>query len=137
VHTVSAEIARAEGRYTDAIANYRRGDVAPDGPVDACTVCLPLALARAFDEAGMRDSAIVAYETYVRTPFAARFSDVFDGAQLPRIHERLGQLYDAAGDTTRALSNYAAFVELWRNADRVLQPRVSAARQRIDALERR
>jgi hypothetical protein len=50
--------------------------------------------------------------------------------------ERLGQLYDEMGDLEQAAGYYGLFVELWADADPELQPRVRAARTRMEAIAR-
>ncbi|MEA3246314.1 MAG: protein kinase [Gemmatimonadota bacterium] len=135
VHDVLAEIALAERRPRDAIAEFRKGDVGPDGaPAGECAPCLPFNLARAFDAAGMPDSAIVMYEKYLATPFWLKATAELDPVRVPAIRERLGQLYEAAGNTAKAAEHYRAFIELWKNADPELQPRVQAARARLAKL---
>jgi uncharacterized protein (UPF0297 family) len=54
-----------------------------------------------------------------------------DPVRVPAIRERLGQLYESLGKTEKAAENYSAFVELWKNADPELQPRVAAARAKL------
>jgi hypothetical protein len=51
------------------------------------------------------------------------------------VRKRLGELYEAKGDAQRAASNYLAFIELWKNADPELQPKVLEARQRLAHLK--
>ena len=131
IHTTLGVIALAERKTQDAIAEFRRGDMAPDGPANNCNFCLPMYLALAFDGAGMADSAIVQYETYLRTSSLRRFEEMTDGSFLPGAHERLGQLYEAKGNAEKAAEHYRAFIALWENADPVLQPRVKAARERL------
>jgi tetratricopeptide (TPR) repeat protein len=132
--TALAEIALAERRFPEALAAFRRGDSLPDGPANGCTTCLPIALARVFDAAGQADSAIVMFERYLSTPFATRVFVSTDGLTLARSRERLGQLYDAKGDAANAAKHYREFVELWKDADPELQPRVRAARERLAKL---
>ena len=60
-----------------------------------------------------------------------------DAPILAGIHKRLGELYEAKGDTARAESNYTAFVELWKNADPELQPKVAEVKRRLTALRGR
>ncbi len=134
IHTTRGLIALAESKPQEAIAEFRRGDVAPDGPANDCAICLPLALGRAFDAANQPDSAITQYEKYIATPFAYRLDEGLDASQLPAMHERLGQLYEAKGDAANAAKHYRAFIELWKNADPELQPRVKAARDRLAKL---
>jgi len=57
-----------------------------------------------------------------------------DPIRLPAIRERLAQLYEALGQPEKAAEQYRAFIELWKDADQELQPRVSDARQRLAKL---
>jgi hypothetical protein len=50
--------------------------------------------------------------------------------------QRLGELHEANGNTAKAIEYYGKFVELWRNADPELQPRVAEIRERITRLQR-
>ncbi|MGH7539678.1 MAG: tetratricopeptide repeat protein, partial [Gemmatimonadota bacterium] len=126
-----AYVATLEGRYSEAIDFARRADRG------FCTVCGVQSLAQAYDAAGEADSAIVMYERYVETPWIYR-SVALDQFVLAPIHERLGQLYEARGDLESAAKHYAAFVELWAEADEALQPRVRAAQERLqEIVERR
>ncbi len=134
VHTARGAIAAADGKTADALREFRRGDSLPDGPANQCTTCLPLYLGRTFDAANQPDSAIVAYEAYVHTPDVFRYTEVFDPSALPAIRERLGQLYETKGNTAKAAEHYRAFIELWKNADADLQPRVAEARRRLAKL---
>jgi eukaryotic-like serine/threonine-protein kinase len=134
MHTTRGEVALGERKWRDAVDEFRRGDRAPDGPADDCSVCLPLGLSRAFDVGGQADSAIVQYELFVRTPLYRHWAEQLDGAFLARAFERLGQLYEEKGDATNAAENDRKFIELWKNADPELQPRVAAARARLKRL---
>lgn len=49
-------------------------------------------------------------------------------------YERLGGIYDRAGDLEKAAQYYARFIELWSDADPQLQPRVDAARARLEEI---
>ena len=142
LHDALGEIALAENRPADAIVEFRRGDVDPDGPAHECTVCLPINLARAFDGAHQSDSAIVMYERYLTTPMMERLDvplfdetvDQLDPVFLPGVHRRLGELYEAKGDAPKAADHYRAFIELWKNADPEMQPVVAEARRRLEKL---
>ena len=46
----------------------------------------------------------------------------------------LGQAYEQLGDLEKAAEYYTQFVELWKDADPELQPRVQSARQRLDEI---
>jgi tetratricopeptide (TPR) repeat protein len=123
-----AEIAVAEGRYDEAIGAIRRSDVG------TCQLCALPGLARAYDAAGQADSALAVYRRYLDTPEAFRLASgdaIHRGIAL----ERLGQLYDEAGDEDQAAKYYAEFATLWKGADPVLQPRVRAATARIEEIE--
>jgi tetratricopeptide (TPR) repeat protein len=132
LHMALGEIALAEGRAADAIREFRLGDRLPDGPRDSCLACTLEALARAFDAAGMADSTIATLERYVQLPSPFPWPDDY---ALARAHHRLGELYDAKRDVKMAVRHYERFVDLWKNADPPLQPRVAAARARLAILK--
>jgi len=101
--------------------------------VDACVICLYARLGNAFDRGGMADSAIAMYEAYVATPNGSHVRQ--DRFRLAQIFERLGELYQKRGDRQRAIDFDRRFVDLWKDADPELEPRVSEARRRIALLE--
>jgi tetratricopeptide (TPR) repeat protein len=133
VHGVLAEIAIAEKRPLEAVREYWKADSLPDGPSSECATCLLPAIGRAYDLANMPDSAIAAWERYLATPYSGRIGT--DASYLAGIHKRLGEMYEAKGDTQRAASNYVAFIELWKNADPELQPQVADIRRRLARLK--
>src|SRR5262249_16222775 len=57
-------IAIAQHRFADAIQAFRASDLRFDGRPHNCRACTDAMLARAFDLAGMTDSAIAAFERY-------------------------------------------------------------------------
>jgi DNA-binding SARP family transcriptional activator len=136
VARVRAGIALTEGRTSEALVEIRRGDNLPDGPVNDCVICLYARLGDAFDRGEMADSAIAMYEAYVATPNASHVvHQRQDRFQLARIFERLGELHQKRGDRQRAIDFYQRFVDLWKDADPELQPRVREARRRLALLE--
>lgn len=54
--------------------------------------------------------------------------------QMPLAHERLGTLYEKMGKPGKTAAAYERFLEAWKNADPVLQDRVTKARERLEAL---
>jgi tetratricopeptide (TPR) repeat protein len=67
-------------------------------------------MARAFDKAGHADSALAWFERVARV----RNFESYNAAplNLPIAYRRLGELYEARGDTAKALENYRAFTTL-------------------------
>ena len=126
-HGVTAHIAFAEGRVQDAIRDYRRWY-----DEDGCAVCGLFLLGRAYEKVGERDSAVAVYERAVNTP--GYFRAFEEQATLGPTYRRLGALYEERGDTARARDYYGRFVELWKDADAVLQPEVRDVRQRMARL---
>ena len=124
----------AERRIDDAIRTFRRLDVLPDGLPGWCEFCGRVALARAYDQANVADSTIANLERYLTISQDGR-SNV-DTWFLGPARKRLGELYEAKGDTKRAAEQYAAFVELWKRADPDLQPKVTEVRGRLERLRR-
>jgi TolB-like protein len=123
--TVLADIAMAEKQFADAAREYRAGDIG------TCSACVMPNIAAAFDHAGQADSAIFYLNAYATAPSEnGNVSAIY----LPSSHERLGQLYEAKGNATKAAEHYQQFIDLWKNADPELQPRVAAARERLKKL---
>jgi tetratricopeptide (TPR) repeat protein len=88
----------------------------------------------AYDLSGRPDSAIAALTRFVEgraIPIATR------AGYLAYSLRRLGELHDAKGNVDQAISFYAQFVDLWKNADADLQPQVTKARDRMRELQRR
>jgi len=132
-HEALAEIALAERRPLDAVAEFKLGDQLPDGPADDCTQCLPAGLGRAYDVANVPDSVIATYERYIATPnFTKARTDAY---LLAGMHKRLGELYEAKGNRDKAVEHYLKFVDLWKNADPELQPKVAAVKLRLARLQ--
>ncbi|MDX1393446.1 MAG: hypothetical protein R3195_03605 [Gemmatimonadota bacterium] len=116
-----------EGRFEEALEIARLADRG------FCTACGAQGVADAFDAAGRADSAIVALRRYVEVPWLFRLV-ALDRFVLAGNLERLGQLYEEQGDLASAAEFYGRFVALWEEADPPLQPRVEAARSRLEAI---
>jgi eukaryotic-like serine/threonine-protein kinase len=120
-------VAVAEGRVRDGINGYRAWYEEGD-----CSACALYDLARAYERAGERDSALAVYERAVTTPgFTLLFDEVLT---LGPTYKRLGELYEERGDVVKALDYYGRLVDLWKNADPELQPAVRDVRQRLARL---
>jgi serine/threonine-protein kinase len=124
-HAVLGAIALAERRPQDAVTEFRLQD-------QASFVGAAANLGRAYDLAGMPDSAIASYQRYLDTPFLGRLA--LDAVWRARALYRLGELYEERGDRVKAADRYAEFVKLWKRADPDLQPKVTEAKQRLETL---
>jgi tetratricopeptide (TPR) repeat protein len=123
----AAAVAFAEGRVQDAITGYRAWY-----EQDNCAVCGLFDLARAYERAGQRDSALAVYERSVATPGLSRAFE--EAATLGPTYRRLGELYEERGEVDKARDYYGRFVDLWKNADPELQPLVRDVKQRLARL---
>ena len=74
------------------------------------------------------------FERYLSTPYFDKGRIDLDPLRVPAIHERLGQLYESLRKSEKAEEHDRAFIELWKNADPELQPRVADARRRLARL---
>jgi tetratricopeptide (TPR) repeat protein len=127
----NAVLAMALGRNEDALEKLRLADRLRLPRTDI----LHSMRFVVFDRLQMADSAIAAGEAYVANTHYSRISQ--DAIYLAGIRQRLGEMYEAKGDLDKGLTHYQAFVELWKNADPELQPRVRDVRGRIERLQRR
>lgn len=126
IHNTRGEIALAERRASDALVEFRQSNLG------GCAICDLPNLGRAYDMSGNVDSTIATFQGYLAsTAFERSYVDELYRAGLYR---RLGELYEARGDSARAIGNYAAFTEYWKNADPELQPRVVRAKRRLENL---
>jgi tetratricopeptide (TPR) repeat protein len=132
VHFALGEIAIAERRGADAVNEFRQSDRLPDGPDGLDPLSHEVDMSRAFEAAGQPDSAIAHLEQFQTSPYYYRLVD--DAFFLAGVYRRLGELYDAKGDRARAASYVAKFVDLWKDADPELQPKVAEARARLARL---
>lgn len=131
-HQVLGEIALAEKRPLDAVREFWHSDSLSDGPDGDCYFCKDVLIGRAYDLANMPDSAVNHFEHFLGAIYPGRLG--IDGQYLAAVHKRLGELYEAQGETQRAASHYVAFTDLWKNADPALQPKVQDAKRRLSRL---
>jgi len=124
------EIALAEGKWAEALQQFRAGDLREDGAPIGCEACTAFDLARAFDQGGQADSAVAQFERYLSFPAPRRP----DGQTLAAVEKRLGELYDSRNERRKAVTHYAAFVDQWKDADAELQPVVATVKRRLNEL---
>jgi tetratricopeptide (TPR) repeat protein len=99
-----------------------------------CPLCWLREIGQAFDMMQQPDSAIASYEALATTPEMGVAGRDYT---LPMAYRRLGELYEAKGEVKKALEYYGKFVDLWKDADPELQPRVADVRKRIAELSAR
>jgi tetratricopeptide (TPR) repeat protein len=118
------EFAAAEERYRDARRLQDCGDIcyAPD-------------LGRALAKQGKNEEALRELERYTS---ARRLGILLFNPTIfaPLAFESLGEVREALGQREQAAAAYDRVVELWKDADPVLQPRVQRAREKAAALRR-
>ena len=119
-------IAFAEKRYDEAARQFVAAD---EGD---CLTCAPPMLALSYDLGGKPDSALAAYERYLA--INDQFGLFTEQYHLAPAYKRLGELYEAKGDIANAVKYYREFLELWKNADPELQPKVAEVRRKIARL---
>jgi tetratricopeptide (TPR) repeat protein len=132
-HTVSHVLA-AEKKWQDAARQVRLMASRPDGPTNSCAECVHTEALDLFLRAGMADSALASYNAYLRTPVGSRPRSGPNYDLGAPVTEALAKIYDTKGDVKNAAKLYGEFVEIWKDADPELQPRVKAARERLAQL---
>ena len=126
-HLIASFIALAEHRTRTPRARHAQ-------PMSARvrSVRFPV-VANAFDLAGQRDSAIATYTRYLESPAVSNRAAI-DQFFLASSFKRLGELLKLRENRNSAAHYYEEFVELWKNADAVLQPQVREVRERLARL---
>ena len=123
----NAHVALADGKYDQAIQLLH----VADSRFSIFDKYALAALAHAHDLAGHSDSAIVYFEKFT----AYKDPNMGEDAQfLAGSFKRLGELYDARGDKEKAIANFEKFVDLWKNAEPELQPKVAEVREKLSRL---
>jgi tRNA A-37 threonylcarbamoyl transferase component Bud32/tetratricopeptide (TPR) repeat protein len=126
-HSINATIAIAEKRYADAAKEAQAADFG------ACTECIQPILGYAYDLAQQSDSAIAAFTRYTSsTSILNKMSS--DQYFLALSYRRLAELWENKGDKVKAAAYYTKFIDLWKNADPDLQPKVLEAKRRLAKL---
>ena len=133
-HAAFGDVALVERRFADAAREYRAS--AP-----GCASCAAVSLAQLHDLAGNPDSAIAYYSDYFAHIGGSGggggggvIMSAVDARHLATSHRRLGELLEARGELSQAAVQYMKFVELWKNADPELQPKVAEVRWRLSRL---
>ncbi|UCC71410.1 MAG: hypothetical protein JSV86_13570 [Gemmatimonadota bacterium] len=124
---VLAFVALQEGRAADAVEHLDRGYVWHARPWDG-----RLLLAEAHAALGHLNEAIAQYDTLTGTYLLNQRDRTASFPLRPLAHERLGSLYLEVGDTVSAARHLSEFIELWKDADPELQPRVDQAEQALE-----
>ena len=122
-------IAMAEGRPEEAAIALNRS-CEPYRTAFAICDADPT-VAEAYDLAGQADSALAVYERYLALQADRQYPE---WVWQPRALRRAGQLHEQKGNREKALEYYGRFVDLWKDADPVLQPMVRETRQWIAQL---
>lgn len=99
-----------------------------------CTICTLGNQALAWEAAGEADSALVYWRRYLDDPQPNRL--FWDAGYLGTALERAGTLAEELGDTEAAALYYGQLIDLWADADPDVQPRVEAARARLEDIVR-
>ena len=131
-----AWVAAAERRWEDALRETEAASRDVDGGPRVTEVGANFARGFIHAAAGHTDAAIDSFERFLAEPYDYRLTEA-DDIYLPIALEKLGALYEAKGNTAKALERYERFAALWKDADPELQPRVAEARRRIARLRPR
>ncbi len=125
-HGINATVALAEKRYLDAVKEIRADSSG------SCQSCDAPGLAMLYDRAQVPDSAFAFYTRYVDSKPLQRISS--DPYYLAMAYRRLGELWENKGNKAKAVEYYTKFVDLWKDADPELQPKVAEAKARLAKL---
>jgi tetratricopeptide (TPR) repeat protein len=120
-------LALADGKPRDAVTAFVQGRKA-----DSCPDCGAWDEGVAYERANLPDSALAAYQRAAAR--GTTWKPIADAWGMAPTLKRLGEIYEARGDKQRALEYYGRFVNLWKEADPLLQPSVREVRGRMAQL---
>jgi len=129
--------ALAEQKPSDAVAalNGRAfcGGTSPRAVLPRVAVRCPAPfLAAAYDRAGEVDSARAVLSRYVSATNNGHIHT--DALVLGQSLQRLGEIEETKGDRQAAARHYARLLDLWKDADSELKPRIDDVRKRLARL---
>jgi len=134
---IRALVAAESGRLEDALAllketGLRVADVRPITGPEYMRSLGRLLRADILFELGRHEEALQWYRGF---PLNMALTGWNDMGLLSHVYGRMGQSYDALGDTEEAIDYYTRFVIRWADADAQFQPRVDSARARLQELQ--
>jgi tetratricopeptide (TPR) repeat protein len=118
----------AEGDIAGAARMLQRGHEEGMGRAFGCQFCPDMLLGRALDRLGELDKARLHYSEYANARWVFGPDREQDVAFLVPVRERLAQIYEEAGEYTRAAEQYREVLRQWASAYPALQPRLDSAR---------
>jgi tetratricopeptide (TPR) repeat protein len=124
-------VSLAAGRFEEVLTKINEADRLNH----PCTECVAALRFIAQDKLNRPDSAIATGEAFLKVRRAGPSFSSNEALFRPAVLQRLGELYEAKGQSDKALTRYQAFVDLWHGADPDLQPRVRDVRSRIARLQ--
>jgi tetratricopeptide (TPR) repeat protein len=123
-----AHLVVAEGDPVRAAAMYAEAESGD------CTICTLAHRALAWEAAEAPDSAYLYWQLYLDDPQPNRM--FWDASTLGTALERAAVLAGQLGDAEAAALYYGQLIDLWAEADPEIQPRVEAARSRLEEIVR-
>ena len=125
--SVLARLAAEGGRPAEALAELEDADWPSVAAVTAAEALDRFLRAELLVRVGREREALAWYSSIAER-------SAYELVYLAPAHRRQAEIWERLGDTAQAARHYAAFVDLWREADPSLQPMVVEARARLAAL---
>ena len=126
-HQAEANILLAEDKVEEALSLMRKSQTD-----DRCYRCFYFDQALALERLDSLEAAVQKLSEFENLTQSGAFWYV--GPDKAPTQLKLGELHTRLGNTDAAIEAFTKFVEIWRDADDVLQPQVQYARDEIDRL---
>jgi tetratricopeptide (TPR) repeat protein len=136
-HTVRADLAARRGRLAEAVEalDSVRGEIPLElvGQNFYAEEHTRYLRAELFYQVGRTAEARRWFEAWLEASYQGTLNEL---VYLAPFHFRLGEIYQGAGDRAKAADHYSRFINLWKNCDPELRPKLEEAKSRLAAVVR-
>lgn len=139
IHLINGKLAKVEKKFEVAIENFQEASelvthVVHPPPHFYHPVLAYSVLAEVYEKNNQLDSAIEVWKKIIAHKIQSFLTSFTIGTfAWVEAHYHLGRLYQEKGDQKLAIEYYRKFLDLWKNADKIL-PEIKDAKEKLNQL---